>query len=106
MRVIIIGCGRVGARTAVAIEVTDSGPGIAPERLPHVFESFQQGDGSATRTIGGMGIGRTPFTTKLQPGVYKAAFSIAGYSNSVENVAVGPGNPTTVNATLHASSTH
>ena len=46
-----------GARTAVAIEVTDSGPGIAPERLPHVFESFQQGDGSATRTIGGMGIG-------------------------------------------------
>jgi hypothetical protein len=61
---------------------------------------------NALVSIGGMGIGRTPFTTKLQPGVYKAAFSIAGYSNSVESVAVGPGNPTTVNATLHASSTH
>ena len=31
--------------------------------------------------IGGMGIGRTPFTTKLPPGIYKAAFSVAGYSN-------------------------
>jgi signal transduction histidine kinase len=41
----------------VAIEVTDDGPGIAPYQLPHLFETFQQGDGSATRAIGGMGIG-------------------------------------------------
>ncbi len=37
----------------------------------------------------------------LQPGVYKATFSVAGYSNSVENVPVGPGYPATVNSSLH-----
>src|SRR6185295_283596 len=39
------------------IKVTDSGPGIAAGFLPHVFESFRQGDGSTTRTHGGLGLG-------------------------------------------------
>jgi signal transduction histidine kinase len=46
-----------GPATSVAIDVTDDGPGIAPYQLPHLFEAFQQGDGSPTRTVGGMGIG-------------------------------------------------
>lgn len=41
----------------VRIDVEDNGPGIDPERLPHVFESFRQGDGSSTRSVGGMGMG-------------------------------------------------
>jgi signal transduction histidine kinase/ActR/RegA family two-component response regulator len=42
---------------AVTIEVTDSGCGIAPEFLPHVFERFRQADSSTTRTHGGLGLG-------------------------------------------------
>lgn len=45
------------ARTWVRIEIEDDGPGIPNERLPELFESFRQADGSSTRTVGGMGIG-------------------------------------------------
>jgi PAS domain S-box-containing protein len=39
------------------IIVSDNGQGIDPEFLPHVFERFRQGDGSATRKHGGLGLG-------------------------------------------------
>ena len=41
----------------VAIAVTDTGAGILPEFLPHVFERFRQGDARFTREHGGLGIG-------------------------------------------------
>jgi len=39
------------------IEVRDSGEGIAPEFLPHVFDRFRQADSSMTRAHGGLGLG-------------------------------------------------
>ncbi len=41
----------------VQIQVKDSGPGIDPLFLPHVFERFRQADGSTTRMHGGLGLG-------------------------------------------------
>ncbi|MGI9065409.1 MAG: PAS domain S-box protein [Pyrinomonadaceae bacterium] len=43
--------------THVKIQVKDSGPGVDPAFLPHVFERFRQADGSTTRTHGGLGLG-------------------------------------------------
>lgn len=42
---------------SAVIEVKDSGRGIDPAFLPHVFEHFQQENMSTSRTYGGLGLG-------------------------------------------------
>jgi PAS domain S-box-containing protein len=54
--------GRVQVRLSrvnshVEIAVSDTGQGIAPDFLPHVFERFRQGDGTFSREQGGLGLG-------------------------------------------------
>ena len=41
----------------VEITVSDTGQGISPEFLPHVFERLQQADSTTTRAHGGLGLG-------------------------------------------------
>ena len=54
--------GTIGVRLApngrfVRIVVTDTGHGISPDFLPHVFERFRQADASSSRRHGGLGVG-------------------------------------------------
>ena len=41
----------------VEIRVSDTGEGIAPEFVPHIFERFRQADASVSRSHGGLGLG-------------------------------------------------
>ncbi len=45
------------AATHLELRVADSGLGIKPEFLPHVFERFRQADSTTTRRHSGLGLG-------------------------------------------------
>ena len=52
-----ISIGLTGDTNVVQIYVKDTGVGMAPEDVPHLFQKFYRLDNSATRTVGGSGLG-------------------------------------------------
>ncbi len=52
-----VSVGLTGNAEVVQIYVRDTGPGIPAVDLPHLFQKFYRVDNSATRTIGGTGLG-------------------------------------------------
>jgi PAS domain S-box-containing protein len=66
------------------IVVTDSGQGIAPEFLPHVFDRFRQADQRTTRQHGGMGLGLAivRHLVELHGGTVQAASPGAGQGST------------------------
>lgn len=52
-----ISIGLTGNNEVVQLYVRDTGPGIPADDLPHLFQKFYRVDNSATRTIGGTGLG-------------------------------------------------
>jgi two-component system CheB/CheR fusion protein len=45
------------SETSIDVRVSDTGRGIDPAFLPHVFEQFRQADGTIARSAGGLGLG-------------------------------------------------
>lgn len=52
-----VSIGITGNAEVVQLYIKDTGPGIPAEDVPHLFQKFYRVDNSATRTIGGTGLG-------------------------------------------------
>jgi PAS domain S-box-containing protein len=93
-----------GGRVEVGVEradagarlwVTDTGIGIAPDLLPHIFDAFRQADSSATRTHGGLGLGLA---------IVRQLVELHG--GTVAATSDGPGHGTTFKVTLPSAVAH
>ncbi len=80
-----------GSAEMIAIEVADTGIGVAAEKLPRIFEAFEQADGSITRRFGGLGLGLT-ITRAL----------VEAHGGRIEASSPGVGQGTTFTVTLPA----
>jgi hypothetical protein len=89
----------IAQQPTVAVSTAPAPPATAASLFDVTFTSTPS---SALVTINRQPIGRTPFITKLPPGIYKAVFSVNGYATVSNDVAVGVGFPTTVDTTLRA----
>ena len=69
----------------VTIRVSDTGAGIAPELLAHVFERFWQADKSTTRRYSGVGLGLTisRHLVELHGGTIEAASEGEGQGTTI-----------------------
>jgi signal transduction histidine kinase len=74
--------------------VRDTGLGIDPEFLPHVFDRFKQADGSTSRRHGGLGLGLA---------IADALAKMHGGKIHAESAGVGQGSCFTLNVALAAS---
>jgi CheY-like chemotaxis protein len=70
--------------TQAYLEVVDTGVGIEPEFLPHVFDRFRQADGSTSRRHGGLGLGLAiaDALTKMHGGTLEAQSEGVGQGSS------------------------
>lgn len=73
------------------VEVIDDGMGIAPEVQPKLFNSFVQGDGSATRQYGGTGLGLA---------ISKRIVEMMGGAISIHSEGLGHGTTVTIDFPL------
>jgi len=77
----------------VELHVIDTGEGITPELLPHIFDRFTQGDSSTTRRSSGLGLGLT-----------LAREIVALHGGSITAISAGVGNGSTFTVSLPAAS--
>jgi signal transduction histidine kinase len=76
---------------ALVLSVHDTGMGIPPWDQPHVFEPFRTGDGSTTRTYGGLGLG-----------LCLVRYIVEAHGGTVRAESAGPGRGATLVVELDA----
>jgi signal transduction histidine kinase/CheY-like chemotaxis protein len=81
----------------IEIRVADTGIGIKPEFIPHLFERFRQGDASTTRNYGGLGLGLS---------IVKSLVELHGGAVSVASGGEGLGTTVTVGLPLSVLHRH
>lgn len=64
------------------VEVSDNGVGIPPDRLPRIFDAFEQGERTVTRGLGGLGLGLA---------IVKSLVELHGGTVRAESAGVGRG---------------
>jgi signal transduction histidine kinase len=94
--------GRVSVQTrrdgqSASVIVEDTGIGIEPDFLPHVFDRFRQADGSRTRRHGGLGLGLA---------IVQALAKLHGGSVKAESEGVGRGSRFTFTLPFAATETY
>jgi PAS domain S-box-containing protein len=77
----------------IEISITDTGIGLKPEFLDHVFERFRQADGSTTRRHGGLGLGLA---------IVKHLIELHGGTVRAESMGEGQGSTFTIQLPLAA----
>jgi two-component system sensor histidine kinase MtrB len=83
-----------GHAAQVVISVRDSGPGLAPEIRPHVFERFYKADSARTRSEGsGLGLAIARENAQLHGGVIEAADDPAGGARFTVRLPLLPPDP-------------
>lgn len=72
--------------SGVTLSVTDTGEGISPEHLPHVFERFYRGDTARDRDHGGSGVGLAISRALIQAhgGTLSATSTTAGATFTID----------------------
>ncbi len=79
----------------VEVTISDTGIGIVPEFLPHVFDRFRQDDATSTRAFGGLGLGLS---------IVRQMVELHGGTVRADSAGVGLGSTFTVNLPLVAPS--
>jgi signal transduction histidine kinase/CheY-like chemotaxis protein len=87
-----IAIARVGSDALITVR--DSGTGIAPDFLPHVFEPFRQAETRAARAVNGLGLGLA---------IVRHLVELHGGTVSAENNTPPPGSTFRVRLPLHAA---
>jgi PAS domain S-box-containing protein len=88
---VVVRLERVASHVEVA--VSDTGRGIVPEFLPHVFDRFRQADATTTRVYGGLGLGLA---------IVRQLVELHGGTVRVESAGEGLGSTFTVSLPLAA----
>jgi PAS domain S-box-containing protein len=73
----------------LTIAVSDTGEGIPPAFLPHIFEAFRQAENASTRVHGGLGLGLSI-----------VRYLVEAHGGTVEAASAGPGQGATFTVTL------
>jgi CheY-like chemotaxis protein len=81
------------ANSMARITIRDSGEGISPEFLPHVFERFRQSDGTSTRKHGGLGLGLS---------IVRHLIELHGGTVEVQSAGLGQGAAFIINLPIRA----